>query len=291
MLFQVEKDQKNWKILEEVPSTNTYLLEGDFPCGTVCLAKKQNAGRGQYGRSWLSIPVDERAFLCSVLLCLPKDSIALGYLPLFTGLALLKALKAHTKDFSHALPENRGEIKLQLKWPNDIYLSHAKGCGKLGGILVEGKSVKEDINKGPAGDESLVSLVIGVGINWSGEERALRALFSKLESTKAERIEIAPSILYEGAKKTEELPSPLGFLPYFIKAFNKGLLKLQSKNYDFIDEVRKNSYLTGHLLRLKGDNKVYSVKGISEECELLLENMQTGKHRKLRSARESFELL
>ena len=122
----IESDQNAWKILEEVPSTNTFLLENDFPSGTVCIARRQSAGRGQRGKSWLSLDTDKGAFLFSALLRVPEDSLPLRYLPVSTGVAVLQALEiyieesymeTHRSAFSHILSiEERKNIKLQLKW-------------------------------------------------------------------------------------------------------------------------------------------------------------------------------
>lgn len=50
--------QPNLLILDEVDSTNTYAREhfDDLPDGTLVVARRQTAGRGRRGRSWLSRP-------------------------------------------------------------------------------------------------------------------------------------------------------------------------------------------------------------------------------------------
>ena len=50
--------QPNLLILDEVDSTNTYAREhfDDLPDGTLVVARRQTAGRGRRGRSWLSPP-------------------------------------------------------------------------------------------------------------------------------------------------------------------------------------------------------------------------------------------
>ena len=273
MIAQIESNQDSWKILEEVHSTNTFLLEGNFPSGAVCLAHKQNAGRGQRGRSWLSL--DKKAFLFSALLRIPEDSLPILYLPVLTGVAVLQALDIYRNDFVHILSEERRDLKLQLKWPNDIYLSHSQGYGKLGGILIESKKDLEKSTK----ERPYIVLVLGVGLNWSGAEEQLKALLSKSNPNFVkEKTEIAPGILYINSKKEQEIPPPLSFTPYLVKTLNQALLELQNENFNFIDEARKNFFLSGRLLRHA--QRVYRVKGLSEKCELLLEDIQTGKYKK-----------
>lgn len=282
LIAQLESRHEAWKILEQTPSTNTFLLEGAFPPGTVCIAYRQSAGRGRFGRPWLSL--DKGAFLFSALLRLPEKLQPLAYVPLLTGVSALQALRKHRNDFAHILPEERKEIKLQLKWPNDIYMIHSQGYGKLGGILIEGKkSSKESIQ-----EKAYVDLVLGLGINWSGSEEQLKAALSASNSSKKGK-EAPPCILYANFQKKEEAPSPLSFAPYLVETLNQGLLKLQSKNFDFMNEARDNFFLKGRFLRRS--QRVYRVKGLSDKCELLLEDMESGKYEKIYGMNESFELL
>ena len=282
MIAQLESNPNSWKILEQIPSTNTFLLDSDFPSGTVCIAHRQSAGRGQHGRTWVSLYGD--AFLFSALLRIPEASLPITYLPVLTGVTVLQALGAHRNDFAQTVPKDRSDIKLQLKWPNDIYIVHPQACGKLGGVLIESRKDLERSTK----EKSYLSLVLGIGINWSGAERDLKALLSNLDH-REEKTNISPSILYINSKKGQKMPAPLSFAPYIVERLNQGLLKLQNKNYDFIDEARKSFYLSGRLVRYEA--RVYSVKGLSEKCELLLEDIKTGKYKKIRSVSENFELL
>lgn len=131
-------------ILEETPSTNTYIKEHkDLPDQTVVLTKTQTKGRGRLGKSFHSI--DEGGIYLSIL--------KIESLPEYnTDLATLAAALA----VSETLDAYSG-TETRIKWVNDIY---AKGL-KLSGILTEGTIEFET--------GTLSSLIIGIGINVNTE--------------------------------------------------------------------------------------------------------------------------
>jgi BirA family transcriptional regulator, biotin operon repressor / biotin---[acetyl-CoA-carboxylase] ligase len=123
-----------------VNSTNQTLWEllsqGAKP-GTVVIATQQTAGRGQWGRQWIS-PVG--GLYLSVAIA-PDLAANHSYLLTFaTAWGIAKQL------------QNCG-ISVGIKWPNDLVLEQRK----LGGILTETKVQQEKISQA----------VIGVGINWN----------------------------------------------------------------------------------------------------------------------------
>jgi BirA family transcriptional regulator, biotin operon repressor / biotin---[acetyl-CoA-carboxylase] ligase len=128
-----------WSALDVVAqtgSTNEDLLaaaRAGTAEGAVLVAEDQTRGRGRQGRTWASVPGAALTF--SVLLrpvaVPPADQ---GWLPLLTGVALIRALRAITG------------VEAFLKWPNDVLVDGAK----LAGILAE-----------QAGD----AIVVGVGVN------------------------------------------------------------------------------------------------------------------------------
>jgi len=122
--------------LATCPSTNTWALEhlATLNEGNVIFTEEQTAGRGQHGRSWQS---PEGVLTASFIL----ESVLLSGFSLAVGLAVIFAIE-------DLIPNLAG--KLQLKWPNDLYVSERK----LGGILCEGKGQK---------------LVIGIGLNCRSE--------------------------------------------------------------------------------------------------------------------------
>lgn len=128
--------------LEETPSTNTYaqeLLKDTPPEGSLVLAYKQSAGRGQKGNVWLTEPGLNLTF--SVILY-PKFLRA-------------KQVFLLSKVVSIALQETLLEFlpmqEVDVKWPNDILVNKKK----VAGILIENQLEGSRIS----------SSVIGIGLN------------------------------------------------------------------------------------------------------------------------------
>ncbi len=126
-------------LFDELPSTNSYLMNGDaaMPTGSICLAERQTAGRGRMGRSWVS-PFGCNLYL-SVLWHFNAGPAVVAGLSLAVGVAVMRVLT------------EAGVPEVGLKWPNDIVWKQRK----LGGILVE---LASD-GGGPC------RVVIGIGLN------------------------------------------------------------------------------------------------------------------------------
>ena len=130
-------------LFASVSSTNSLLLasaaEG-APEGTVFLADEQTAGRGRSDHSWHSASGEGLYLSALVKPSLPlRDALLLS---LATGLAAAHAIEEVTN------------LKIDLRWPNDLMLAGKK----LGGILVETASET-------GADAPLRYAVIGIGIN------------------------------------------------------------------------------------------------------------------------------
>ena len=128
------------EIRDRIDSTNTQLMEragNGAPDGTVLAAEWQTAGRGRRGRTWHALPGAALTF--SVLRRFEQGAGFLAGLSLGTGVAVMRALRAHGADDA------------KLKWPNDV-LWHGR---KLAGILIE----MQGEMLGPS------AAVIGIGIN------------------------------------------------------------------------------------------------------------------------------
>jgi len=127
-------------VLTTVDSTNAEVmrrLENGGAAGLVCLAERQNAGRGRRGRNWVS-PFGGNIYL-SLGWEFAGGAAALEGLSLAVGVAATEAL------------ETLGVGGCTLKWPNDILYRGAK----LGGILIE-----------MVGDAAgSCQAVIGIGLN------------------------------------------------------------------------------------------------------------------------------
>jgi len=138
---------RNLITLKEVDSTNTFLknaLSKSTPLfdGTVIMADRQLAGRGQSGNSWLSEAGKNLTFsilLNPIFLAIDRQFD----LNIAISLALNDFLNRYTSGGSF------------IKWPNDCYI----GNKKIGGILIEnivhGNTIKHAI--------------IGIGLNVNQE--------------------------------------------------------------------------------------------------------------------------
>lgn len=127
------------------------------PC--LLVAEHQTHGRGRQGRAWHSTAGASLTFSIS----LPLDVADWSGLSLVVGTAIADALD----------PDGH---RLQLKWPNDLWLDQRK----LGGILIETV---------PAGSSRMA--IIGVGLNVS--DRA-RVADSQLSTGFAALQELLPDI-------------------------------------------------------------------------------------------------
>lgn len=126
-------------IFESVASTNQTLwelLEQGAKQGAVAIATQQTAGRGQWGRNWIS-PMG--GLYLSVLIT-PNIVASHSYqLTLATAWGIANQLR-------------KSGVDVGIKWPNDLVINRRK----LGGILTETK-----VHQG-----RITQAVIGVGINW-----------------------------------------------------------------------------------------------------------------------------
>ncbi len=139
-------EQRAWfnlQILDEVASTNTYLMQQKGAAHATCVAAHvQTHGKGRRGRTWVSQLDASLTF--SLLWRFQCGAAALSGLSLAVGVALIRAFNA------------LGVNQAQLKWPNDVLvLDENKHGKKLAGILIE---LQGDL-EGPS------AAVIGIGFN------------------------------------------------------------------------------------------------------------------------------
>jgi BirA family transcriptional regulator, biotin operon repressor / biotin---[acetyl-CoA-carboxylase] ligase len=127
------------QIFDQVSSTSRLLwqlLDQGAANGTVVMACQQQAGRGQRGRSWLSLP---GGLYLSILLNPESPASEAEQLTLCSAWGIATALRDHG-------------IPVKLKWLNDLVIDGYK----LGGILTETRIHREKV----------AQAVIGVGVNW-----------------------------------------------------------------------------------------------------------------------------
>ncbi len=115
-----------WKYyyFDTLQSTNDTATE--YPVGSVIVAREQTAGRGRYGRVWISTAGN--LFLSAVV---PSCAEKTPLLSFVAALAVVKTL---------------ANYNAQIKWPNDILIDG----GKAAGILLERIDDK---------------VIVGIGIN------------------------------------------------------------------------------------------------------------------------------
>ena len=130
------------EVAASLGSTNSSLLDrlreqgpDSLPC--LLVAEQQTAGRGRMGREWLASPGSSLTFSIGLSLALQD----------WSGLSLALGCA-----IANALEPAGSPPRLQLKWPNDIWLDGRK----LGGILIETQA---------CGGER--AAVVGVGLNIS----------------------------------------------------------------------------------------------------------------------------
>jgi BirA family biotin operon repressor/biotin-[acetyl-CoA-carboxylase] ligase len=131
---------------EEIDSTNTYLMNEarhGAVDGLVAVADHQSAGRGRLDRTWEA--PRGASLLASILfrLTLPPERLYLA--------TAAVAVAAHAACWDVA------EVKVELKWPNDLLIGNAK----LAGILAE---VLPDVS----GESFAVVVGIGLNLTWPG---------------------------------------------------------------------------------------------------------------------------
>lgn len=149
--------------LPETGSTNLAAREKEYPNGTLVLAERQTAGRGQRGNRWSSAPGENltfsvvlhpdflpvhRQFYLSKAVCLALADTLTDFLD---GTAQ-SSRETGPKENNDAAP-NKGKEPggVFIKWPNDIYV----GARKIVGILIE-----NDLS-----GETLSRSIVGIGIN------------------------------------------------------------------------------------------------------------------------------
>jgi BirA family biotin operon repressor/biotin-[acetyl-CoA-carboxylase] ligase len=155
-ILQSIGEQRAWfklELLDEVASTNTYLMQNKQAAHATCVAAHmQTQGKGRRGRTWVSQLGASLTF--SLLWRFAGGAAGLSGLSLAVGVALIRAL--------HELSVQQAG----LKWPNDVLVFENGLPRKLAGILIE---LQGDL-EGPS------TAVIGVGINLNLPKNVLQSI-------------------------------------------------------------------------------------------------------------------
>ncbi|HKZ40885.1 MAG TPA: biotin--[acetyl-CoA-carboxylase] ligase, partial [Candidatus Hodarchaeales archaeon] len=161
--------------LDIVDSTNVYIKKYPYlPNGTIVVARRQTAGKGQKERVWIS---NIGGLFASFKLVFMDSAMSSGnvfWIQAAFGLSAFHAIKSLG-------------LKPSLKWPNDVLLNDKK----VGGILGESQT----------GSQGLV-VIVGIGINFKNDLEDIFTvapdLRGRITSIKAElgemggKIEIVP---------------------------------------------------------------------------------------------------
>lgn len=172
---------KKYIFFKSVNSTNIYAKENDLPDGTVVFAENQTEGRGRKGRKWIS--TEGKGLYFSVVLKRNIPPTDLLVYSLVFPLSVKKVL------------QNKADLPVKIKWPNDLYINGKKTAGFLVETELEGNSV--------------VKLVAGVGINLNQTEDDLISVRDTASSVMLElgreldRKEIFSDILSEMEKNLD----------------------------------------------------------------------------------------
>ncbi len=132
-------------------STNLEALENfeEFEDGNVIVADVQTHGRGRFDRVWESSSV-ENIYMSFVIK--PENTINFPFMNLTQYLSVV-VNRVFNRDYG---------IKSNLKWPNDILFENKKLCG----ILAESKM----------GNNNLVGVALGIGINVNADMKVFENL-------------------------------------------------------------------------------------------------------------------
>lgn len=156
--------------LSTIDSTNIYanqlLSDGMAQHGDVVWALEQTAGKGQRGKTWIAT-ASENIFMSVILL---PDSVLQPF-PDQLNFIITTTLANY---FQAICPNN----KIEIKWPNDVFIN----AKKTAGILIENSF------KGDAWSQS----VVGIGINVNQVDfpaELTRATSLKLETQKEFELE------------------------------------------------------------------------------------------------------
>jgi BirA family biotin operon repressor/biotin-[acetyl-CoA-carboxylase] ligase len=143
------------QVVPEAVSTNDLARElgrQGAPSGSWISARRQTGGRGRLGRRWES--EEGNLFFSMIARGVPRGSIT--WTPLASGVAAARSIQKLAP-----------EVRIHLKWPNDLLADGAK----LGGVLCE------------AVDDFVI---IGIGINCANAPEGLEQEVTSL-SREAER--------------------------------------------------------------------------------------------------------
>ena len=216
----------------ETDSTNIrirHLGDEGAPHGTLAVADRQTAGRGRRGRTW-----ESPGGSCIYMSILLRPDLAPEKAPMLT-LVMACGMAEGIMDCA--------DVKVQIKWPNDIIVSGKK----LAGILTEMSTQVDYINH----------VTVGVGINVNVQNFP-------------EEIQTATSLLSETGTQTKRAPVIAAVMKHFEENY-----KIFMQTEDMSGLMEKYSSLLVNqgrevlILEKDAEYKAYA-EGINQKGELVV---------------------
>jgi BirA family biotin operon repressor/biotin-[acetyl-CoA-carboxylase] ligase len=198
------------RVLDEIDSTNTEAwrwIQAGAAEGSLVVADQMTAGRGRWGRSWVTTP--GKQLLMSLVL---RRALSLDLASLLTtaaGVACAEAI------------EDVARLPVTLKWPNDVNI----GGRKVAGILVETRTT---------GDWA-EAVVVGIGVNTSFRAGELP---SEIEQS-------ATSIAIECERRGQAIPSRLTVLVELLARMERACSDLSERPGDLVVRAENRSDVIG----------------------------------------------
>lgn len=132
------------EVYDSVESTQTIAKQSlvDNQYTMLILSDEQTKGRGRFNRNWSSSK--GKGLWMSVVL---RPNVSFAMIPkfnLFIALGIRDAIQAFSRD------------KVEIKWPNDIYINDKKVCGFLTEMVANADAVE--------------AIICGIGINLNHQE-------------------------------------------------------------------------------------------------------------------------
>ncbi len=146
--------------------------EADAGEGTVVVAETQTAGRGRFGRNWVS---RQNNLYLSVLF--RPDLTALPFLSGMSGVASVRAIA------------KTAGLKARLKWPNDVTLDGKK----VGGILVESAISGDQVRHAIVG----IGINVGLDMEDAGEISSFATSLNAAKGDQVSREDLLRRLLHE----------------------------------------------------------------------------------------------
>lgn len=231
----------NFISFETTTSTNDQafnLAKESVSCHHVISAKSQSAGRGSKGRQWIS---EEGNLYFSILLVRFDDIVRATIFSFMMANIVADVLDDYIV--------GKGNLVIELKWPNDILLNQKK----IAGILVESTTIN-DINY----------VVIGVGINVNH--------YPILDERR-----IIPSSLFKEGVIISDIQI---FLNKLINQFDRQYkIWQQHKNFDLIkDYWLSRAYKLGDEvnINLAGKDRTGIFRGLGMDGQLIMQLPNNG---------------